>query len=335
MRIIAIVLMAVSLVACQKEEELLPGRFLTDQIGQVDMVSEGGVDYQMQLYFDLSSGTLKASNKRDEWDLAIGCDMAQPNLYVNPAMGLSVAATSSTDFSTVFDPSLFNFEFERSGRYYVKGWMSEDLQGGQAGQEVFIIDLGRDLSNQARGFKKVQIVLLESDAYTLRISDMDNSNLKEVKVAVDPTVNYLFMSFDDPETILELEPAKDEWDLYFTKYMERLFDGTDTLDYSVTGCMINPTYTTAYLDTISSQDSTISYSSLRIEDVDENQLSSRQNGVGHEWKYFDLDVGTYLVRSNMNYFIRDNSNTTYRLHFTGFYNNEGQKGGVSFEYLPL
>ncbi len=335
MRYLLAILVLIIIQACQKDEDLLPGRFVTDQIGQADMVSEGGVDYQMQLYFDLSSGQVKTQNLRDSWDLAFSCDITQPNLFVNPAMSSSIARTGVTDFSTTFDPSNFKFEFERSGRYYHHGWWSGDIDNGQPKQEVYLINLGRDFANQERGFLKVQLIALESDAYLIKVAKLDNSELKEVRLSVEPRYNYQFIKLDKPDEILSLEPPKKEWDLHFTKYMERLFDGSDTLDYSVTGCMINPSNTTAYLDTISTQDSTISYTSLRIEDVDEHQLSDRQNVIGHDWKYFDLDVGTFLVRSNLNYFVRDNSNITYRLHFTGFYNNAGQKGGVSFEYLPL
>lgn len=335
MRIYAILLMVFSLFSCAKEEPLLPGRFLTDQIGQADMVSRDGVDYQMQLYFDMSSGLLKASNVRDEWDLGFGCDISQPNLFVNSAMNISVAATGSSDFNATYDPASFNFKFERSGQYFTRGWLSEDLNGGQAAQQVYILNLARDLNNRRRGYVKLQIVRLEADAYVMQIANLDNNNRKELRLVIDESYNNLFLSLNEPDTILKLEPLKEEWDLHFTKYMERLYDGTDTLDYSVTGCMINPTQTSAYYDTFSSVDSTISYASLRLEDVDENLLSSQQNVIGHEWKYFDLDAGTYLVRSNMNFFVRDNESTTYRLRFTGFYNQEGQKGGVTFEYLPL
>ena len=334
-RVLKIVLIGILLMACEKEEELLPGRFLTDQIGQADMYSRNGVDYQMQLYFDMSSGSLKASNRRDAWDLALGCDMDRPNAFVNPAMSISLAATGSTDFSQLFNTGDYDFQYERARHFFTRGWISDDLSQGHSGQQVYLINLGRTLDNQSRGFKKLQVVSLDEKGYNLKVADLDNSNLSEVRIDVNPAYNHQYISLENPDSILTLEPPTQEWDLHFTKYMERLYDGSDTLDYSVTGCLINPSQTVAYFDTISSLDSTISYNSLRIEDVDESQLSNRQDVLGHEWKYFDLDAGAYLVRSNRNFFIRDNTGTTYRMRFTGFYDNEGNKGSVTFEYLPL
>ena len=335
MRHFSILVLIILLISCKKEEELLPGSFVTDFVGMADMVSEGGVDYQKQLYFDLSSGELKASNFRNAWDIALGCDLSNPNIYVNPAMNQSVAATGSTDFTAIYDPSDYKFEFERADRYHTSSWISRDLSAGQAQQEVFLIDLGNDFSNQSRGYVKLQVLTIEDKGYRILISDLDNQNTKEIYHELDPAYNFMFLSVDHPDSLLSLEPIKEDWDLQFTKYMERLYDGSDTLDYSVTGCMINPYQTTAYYDTISSLDSSISYASLRIEDVDIQQLSTKQNTIGHEWKRFDLDAGSFLVNSNMNFFIRDESGIIYRFRFTGFYNSSGQKGGVSFEYLPL
>lgn len=331
----SIVAVLVILLACEKEEDLLPGRFLTDQVGQADMISRNGVDYQMQLYFDMSSGTLKASNRRDAWDLALGCDMDNPNAFVNPAMTLAVATTGSTDFGQTFNPSDYEFKYERSYRFFTRGWMSEDMQKGNSGKQVFLVDMGRTINNQSRGYKKIQVVSLDDKGYDLKISDLNNSHLVETRIDVNSNYSHLYISLEKPDSVMQLEPPRDDWDLHFTKYMERLFDGSDTLDYSVTGCMINPYMTQAYFDTISSLDSTVSYASLRLEDVDETQLTDRQDVIGHDWKYFDLDAGAFLVHGNRNFFVRDNTGTTYRMRFTGFYDNSGNKGAVSFEYLPL
>ena len=154
-------------------------------------------------------------------------------------------------------------------------------------------------------------------------------------IQTENTYNYQFIALADPQELLSLEPPKEEWDLYFTKYMERLWDGTDTLDYSVTGCLINPHQVTAYLDSVSYRDTTFKYEDLTLEDVNENLLTTRQDIIGHDWKYYSIDAGAYSVYDFKNYFVKDVADQIYRLHFTGFYDNEGHKGGVTFEYLAL
>lgn len=324
-----------SILACEKEEPLLDGRFITDQVGQANMTSDDKGDYRMQLYYDLGTAELKAKNSRDSWDLAFSGDVALPNIFTNSAMLMRVALTGHSDFDFSYKPGDFDFEYERSNCFYTRSWMSKAIANNSFPSEVILIDLGRDLQNNKRGYKKLQILSVDQGFYHLLIADTDGKNLAEIKIQTDPQYNYQFISFDQPEHILTLEPPKDEWDLYFTKYMERLWDGSDTVDYSVTGVLLNPWNTKAYMDTVLSNDPSISFSGLRLEDVKENLLSSQQNVIGHDWKYFDLDAETYIIKKHRFYFIRDVENVYYRFRFTGFHDQSGNRGAVTFEFLPL
>lgn len=321
--------------ACDKEEELLPGRFLSDFVGEANMVSEGGIDYQMQLYFDLSSATLKAQNVRDVWDLAIGCDPEKPNLFVNPSMLVSVAATGTTDFNAEFNPGDYAFSYERSDRFYHRGFMASDFENGKPKGEVYIINLGRRLDNQRRGFLLFKILDYNEGLYRLRISDLNRNQVKDIEVKSDLRFNFVYLSLENPDEILNLEPPKEEWDLHFSKYMALLYDGEDSVDYSVTGCLINPYKTEAYYDENISSDSAVKYNKFKIEDVDESLFTGRSDVIGHEWKDFDLDRNSFMVFDQMIYIIKDIENIIYRLHFIGFYDEDGNKGAVQFEYLPL
>lgn len=329
-------LLLVSLYSCEKEDKALPGRFLRDQIGRVDMVSQGGVDYPQQVYFDLGSGQVKAQNSRDAWDLALSCKKDTPNLFVNPAMLEAVANTGSMDFNADYDPSGYNFKYERPDRFYHHGWMADDFEiSGEPKGTVFIIDMGRDLQNQKRDYKLLRIKSYSSATYTIQVSNLDHSDLREFQVSTDGNYNFLYVSLNDPGTILKLEPPKGQWDLLFTKYMERLYDGGDTLDYSVSGCLLNPWQTQAYFDEVDYKDSTSGYEQLTLDDLDRSKLTSQQNIIGYDWKSYDINAGAYVVLSRKVYFIKDSESFYYRLHFTGFYDESGHKGAVTFEYLPL
>lgn len=319
--------------SCEKEEEKLPGEYRYDMPGSANLVSENGVDYQMQVYFDLSSGENKGENKRDVWDLALGCNY--PNLFTNPGMLAKVASTGNSDFEATYDPDNFQFDHERSGHYFRKGRMMRDWEGNTFDDQVFIIDLGKTMNNKSRGYKLFQMVAYDGNSYTIRFSNLDHSDEKELSVPVNTAFNHVYISFDFPEEILNLEPAKEEWDLLFTKYMERLYDGEDTLDYSVTGALINPYNTMGYFHEESYADSTWGYSDLSIEDVEANRYSTRTDVIGHDWKYYDLDVGGYSVQKDKCFFVKDSEELNYRFHFTGFYDTNGNKGGISFEYLQL
>lgn len=325
--------------SCEKEEEKLPGKFSSGRIGISDLVSQNGIDYLKQSYFDLSTHQNKASNDRDAWDIAFSCDPANPNIFVNPAMLMRVAHTGQFDFSLPINTSNYQdqLEYERAAHYFQKGFMQTDFEiNGSVKGEVFLIDLGLNLQNKARGFKLLQLLDFDGSSYTLQLSDTDNNNPQQFIVNLNGTYNNLYISFTDVSNTLTLEPPKEDWDLLFTKYMERLFDGVDTVDYSVTGCLINPYKTKAYLNEESRKDTTISFYSLTADDIDESEFSSHLNTVGHDWKFFDLSGSSrFLIVPHRHYFIKDNNETNYRLQFTGFYSELGNKGAVSFEYLDL
>lgn len=335
---IFLILIAAMFIGCTKEEELLPGRFITDQVGQVNMISSGGVDYQKQLYFDLSSGQLKAENNRDIWDFGFSCAKNNPMVMVNAAMLQAVAKTGDTDFGKTYAAVNYTFEFERAESYYANSWMKRDFNAAnQPNGEVFLIDLGRDFQNQKRGMVKVQFINFENGTYTLQVANLNGDNLQTLNVATNDSYNFQFVSLKAPTEILSLEPPKEEWDLHFTKYMERFWDGEDTVDYSVTGVLINPNNCSAYnasallRDTISA----LSYGNITAENANEADFSSSSIAIGHNWKYYDLDAGAFQVLTPQLYFIRDIRQQLYKFRFVGFYDAVGNKGAVSFEYLPL
>lgn len=316
------------------DEEALPGTFITEQIEEADLYSAGGVDYQRQLYFDLSSNQLKAQNRRDAWDIALSAQKGKPNLFVNPAMLVSVAGTGSRDFSQRFDPNDYKFEYERADVFYERGQIMKRWQNPAQASEVFLINRGRNFENQERGYQKLQCLAYENGQYRLRLADLDNSNQKELTLTLDDRFNYQFVNLDHPDSLLSLEPPKAEWDLLFSRYMERLFDGSDTLDYSVTGVLTNPYGTAAYAVDSSLSDS-LPFSRLSLAEVEPDRFQQGPAAIGHDWKRFDLDAGVFTVDPKRYFFVRDAGEQIYRLRFTGFYSDEGRKGAVRFEYLPL
>ena len=322
------------LLACEKNEEPLPGTFITEQIGEADLFSENNIDYQKQLYFDLSTNSLKAENKRNVWDIALSADPSAPNLFVNSAMLQSVAATGVFDFNQTLNSADFDFSFERAASCYFKGFMQQDFSANQPAGQVFIINLGRDFASNKRGFKKLQIVAFNQGSYTLKVANLDNSQLQEVSLETTLTYNYQFISLSSPDSLLSLEPPKAEWDFHFTRYMERLFDGTDTLDYSVTGVLLNPYFTEAYL-VDSALSNSKSFSQLNLNDVQATSFLSRSNAIGYAWKNYSLNTTSFTVNTSLYYFVKDVNGKVYRLRFTGFYTSSGRKGAVRFEFLPV
>lgn len=332
------VLIQVLLFSCEKEEKALAAAFIEDRVGFADMVSENGLDYQKQVYFDLSRNKNVGDNFKDEWDFAFGCEAQEPNIFVNSALLMRVAPTGISDFSQTLDPKDFEeeFQFERSKNYFKKGIIKKDFHALDPQGEVFIIDLGLSLNNQARGYKKFQILEFTQGEYKIQIADLNSNNKKEYRILGDANFNNVYLSLSKPNEILKIEPPKEDWDIVFTKYMQRLFDGVDSVDYSVTGCLLNPFQTQAYLYQNFTNDSSSSFYNLKASNIIHENFSDNSDVIGHEWKRFDLNgTAKFIILAHKFYFIQDNRGVNYRLRFTGFYNQQGDKGSVSFEFLEI
>jgi hypothetical protein len=326
-------LLVCGLLGSCEQEPLLPGKFISDQLGQLHLGDDNGIEYQYQLYFDLSTGKLMAKNSRDVWDIGFSCG-SEPNLLINPAMFQAVASTGETDFNKTYVASGYHFQYQRPDTYYRKGFLQTDFNGQGVPQgEVFLLDLGRDLQNQKRGIRKLQLLDYTNGKYTLRVAELNGGNEQLLEVQTNSTYNYQYLSLNSPDTVLSLEPPKELWDLHFTKYMERLWDGEDTVDYSVTGCLINPFNCAAY--DAGAEDSVLTYGNVEAADVRGAAFETRSNAIGHEWKYYDLDAGAYQIRGGNLFLVKDTEQQVYKFHFIGFYDAQGRKGAVSFEYLPL
>lgn len=182
---------------------------------------------------------------------------------------------------------------------------------------------------------KLKVLNSNENSYTIQFADFDNPDIKEATIEKDDTYNNVYISLANPNKILVLEPPKQDWDLLFTRYMERLFDGQDTLDYSVTGALLNPFHTQAAFYEKSYHNDSLNFEDLTYDDLNAAEFTSKTAAIGHDWKYYDLETEEYTVLKDKIYFIVDNKGLNYKLHFTGFYDEAGNKGSVTFEFLQF
>jgi hypothetical protein len=95
--------------------------------------------------------------------------------------------------------------------------------------------------------------------------------------------------------------------------------------YSVTGPLTNRRFVKTSVDT------SFNFEEIKYENVLDLTYSQHPNTIGHDWKWFDLGKGAYIINPNINYVLQT-ANGIYKLHFIGFYNDAGEKGYPKFEY---
>ncbi len=325
--------MALVLISCFEEDQAVPPYVPPED---VESVSIQNSIYTNQIYFDFSSGDIVAENKNSEWVLAFECPDTGYHIRVNSSDLWGLAHTGSTDMSLDF-----------SVRANIH-WRSDKADGNPdstavgewvsfvEGQPVYtheVMLLGQYDGISYLPVKKLQFIGVDETNYIFLIGDPEMSDPDTVTVQKDNAFSYVHFSTENNE-IKQLEPLKNEWDILFTQYFTILFtdDGIEA-PYYVRGVWLNSNMVESALDT------TTHFLDINAQNALDNEFSSLQDAIGHDWKSVEVDEGSnsaeYKVREGYTYIIRDVDGDLYKLRFKSYFNQSGEKGFPSFEYSKL
>lgn len=282
-------------------------------------------DYRSQAFFDLSSSSLTGEMLKTEWDLAFSSIEGEKHVFLNTGRLMKAAATGRTDFETIQSTDNLDFGWDdskgnpESGVFY--GWDNDP-------QQVYVLDMGYNPGGVPLGFKKIQFLSANDNAYEIRFANLDNSDEQQLSVTREENRTRVRVSLSNGGSILLSEPAIEDWDLLFSSYTETLFDGNDSIAYLVTGVLINPAGTEVSVDTTS-------FAALTATSLANRNWTQNRDAIGFDWKYFDFGAGSFLIVPNLNYLIKDIEGFYYKLRFTDFYDDSGNKGNPKFEFQRL
>jgi hypothetical protein len=291
-------------------------------------------NYKYQVYFDLSSDSKVATNYRTDWDLAFECRTSGTHILLNSSCFMKAADCGLIPFAQAIDTAGLRWKFDRSDGnldstvllHWINIKSSDTLYPGH----VYAINRGLDETGLVRGLKQVMFDGIKQGVYLFRWANIDGSSVTSVSIVKDTTLNYIHYSFKNGGGLQAPEPAKTQWDLLFTQYSTILFtDAGNPYPYLVTGVLINKSGVQVAVD------STISFADITFKIANSMAYSSALDVMGYDWKYYNFDSGSYTVRFNRNYIIKDIAGFFYKFRFTGFYNTLGQKGYPVFEYQRL
>lgn len=308
--------------ACRKEEDALSPILqetvnLSDIYGTRLGTASIGEGYRFQDYFDLSENTSRANVDKYRWELGFGT--AEPHVILNSAIpGLRLAKSEQDWESTTATEDLF------FGWDLATGDL-EDMALGDRFDPVYVLNRGLEEDGTALGFLKLQCHF-EEGQYHLRTAELDGSN--EHELVIDPNADYTYMHLHLTHGIVDVEPMKGDWDIVFTHYLHVYDPETEPFPYQVTGCLLNGTGVTAWESTA------LSYDEITLESVIDAPFESTRDFIGFDWKYFDFDLG-FIVDDARTFVIRDAEGQFFKLKFTGFYDENGEKGHPQFSFQLL
>ncbi len=323
-----IILLSLALTSCFEEEAMVPPH----EQGNLEEGQAGlGSNYERQVFFDLNHNTEVRSNLVSDWDLSFESSSGDWIIRLNTSKFMYAGTSFDTTFAAELDKSSMEMRFDAShgdpDSTALRSWFLSDSDAAESQKLVYLVDRGSDHQFNPVGFKKVQFDISGED-YLLRFANADNSQDSIVLISRDPSVNLIYFSFDTG--IVDISPPTETWSLLFTKYTTMLVtDEGENYPYLVMGVMLNPDGVRATLDTIHD------FMEMELTDTIDLELINQADVIGYEWKYYNFDAGFYTIEPYRSYVIRDRDGFYYKLRFSDFYNDGGEKGYPKFEYVRL
>lgn len=316
--------------SCFKEENPITPFDRGDAITQVISTGDDG-KYGDQVYFDISGNKVVKVIDRTSWDLGFETTPTGTTIRLNGSNIMQASKTGITDFTAITNFTTLNltFDWDRANGSEDSVALLDWISGGTPTNEVFIVDRGTTPNLAARGFKKLQVISVNSNEYLIRYANVDGSNEQTKTIPKQTSKNFTCFSFDGNGDIVDAEPDAAGWDIVFTQYLHTFYDSDPAINYSVNGVLLNPKNVKATL--ISDKN----YDDITIDEVSTNPLSGYWNAIGFDWKIFDFGTELFQIDFNKNYIILDRKGFYYKLRFIDFYNASGVKGHPKFEFEKL
>ena len=321
--------------SCFKEDEMVQPYDRGDVVVKTIEMTQY---YTNQVYFDLEMGEEVSVINKNEWDLGFECSADGSHIILNTSAFMVAANSRLTNFEQVFDTTGLRWKFDKSDgdldSTAIGNWFTIEGNDTIYPGTVFIINRGYTDLGALRGIKKIQFNKLGNDTYHFRFANLDGSEEHNFAVQKDPLVSFTCFSFSGGGQQLSFEPPIDSWDLLFTQYTTLLYtDEGDPYPYLVTGVLLNRLNVEAALDTI------YDFTEATISTISGADFNSRLDFIGYDWKELVGDVNSgnvsYVIVPGRTYFIKNRKGFFYKLRFTGFYNNSGEKGYPTVEFKLL
>ncbi|TXD49082.1 HmuY family protein [Polaribacter sp. IC073] len=316
----------------------------------------GGPNEPNQVYIDLSSNTSTAV-RRDSWDLGFyaGSDF---RVTLNGAVYMAAAKLSVTDIDAVNSASAEVQELQTKvavGTYDAENIVYVDAPNGDikktaiaeisntdVNNNVYLLNLGYEIgtdtpatgsvavSGDARGWKKIRI-LKSGNSYVLQYADLDATSHKEVTISKSTTHNFTFFNINTESEAL-VAPKKENWDLNFTVFTNEI-KGYGSYGYS--DFITNNTKAAATVYMIDTEETSFTYDSFSLTDIDATKFTTDQRSIGSSWRNGGGPGSLPSLKENVFYVVNDTDGNLYKLQFLAFTNEAGERGYPKFVYSLL
>jgi len=287
---------------------------------QTEKIVDLGAGYANTVWLNLATeeSTIELQN---QWDMAFSTGSTDATIRINHSKGVRVfqhpnPSASSLQTMDITDAEsswneLFNNETDwmigalnssaNTESLFDFGWgaysiITHNIQGNQ----LYAIKLSDET------WKRFRVQNLVGGVYNLIFADANGTNEQTVAIAKSDFTNknFGYYNITDNQT-LDLEPESDSWDLFFGQY----FTSDLSVPYNVTGVLSNIGVEVARIESENPSAEFLPEASL---------FTSDANGVGYNWKNFNMSTFSWELSENLVFFVKDLNQQYWKIIFTAF-----------------
>lgn len=308
--------------------------------------------------------------KRDAWDLGFYCGDDDYRVVINNSLQMAVKPLESIDITEpqTEDANVkVDMNVDASNAYVDSpfGHLKGDKKGlGTAidaiaakavGNRVYLVNMGYavetkvpesgyDAEGAHRGWKKIRITRVGKN-YKLQYADLADSTAKSIIVKKDPKYNFVYVSLATGKEV-KVAPEKSSWDLCFTPRTIYATGPAMFLTYEESETKINTSKIYFAIDLVltnylggtraaqvmgTAEDyAAYTLAKAKAANLDDPKLANAME-IAANWR----NVFDKITFSDRFYVVKAASGNYYKVKFTNFINEKGQRGYPVFEYKLL
>ena len=279
-----------------------------------------------QSYFSLENGEVDNVNNQD-WDLAFDVSGRGSSIRINGQNSVElqvwpdgkISDWASVDTANIADwGKLHNststwtdgaFDQNKNGTDLDLGWGTYNTTThATEGDSIYIIKLAD------KSLRKIYIDKLYGGAYTFKYANIDGTDEVEATISKEDYTgkNFGYYSVANKSSI-DREPASEDWDLVFGKYLANGGSPSSPYYMGFTGVLSNLGVTIAEAR----------HSDINSVTEDDNPFEETIDVIGSDWKTYNREKNEYTVVDTLAYFINDQTDAIWKISFTNFVTSNG------------
>lgn len=309
-------------------------------------INGGGPDYPNKVFIDLSANRQTAV-ERTSWDLGffMGDDF---RVILNSSVTMMARALDKTDLNAVTVADIVGFDEEMvvgaNATIEAMAWI-DDPEGDlkktaiaaisetDSENKVYIINRGAanppsDPSQPvpSRGWKKIRVIR-NGNGYTLQHADIAATTYQEIQITKDSQYNFRYIHFENG--LVNVEPAKDRWDIAWTGFTNSTNFGGGSIPYYFQDIILQSRNGVETAELLIANAGT--YEAFEESNLTGVIWQTTQLGIGAKWRSGGGPGSAPAVRSDRFYLVKDVDGNIYKVRFTALTQN-GERGRPQVEF---